>query len=235
MTMRILLLALAALLSFGELALAQMPGQTNQPPDMTRRPRPKQVDQAPPAAEVAPADVRVIQVEQYLNSLRSLQGRFVQNNPNGSVVKGTLYLRKPGRMRFEYDAPSALKIIADGTEVIMWDVKTKDYGQWPIGWTAASFLVKEPLQLTGDLRVERIENVDGLLALTLTQARKPQEGKVIVRLSENPWQLRGWSILDARGNRVDVALTDLRAGVQLADSLFKFDGPDPSQMRREQQ
>lgn len=237
MTMRILLLALAAFLTFGELALAQMPGQGPlAPPDMTRRPRPKQTDQqTTPPAQSAPADVRVIQVEQYLNSVRSMQGRFVQNNPNGSVVQGSFYIRKPGRMRFEYDAPSALKIVADGTEVIMWDVKTKDFGQWPIGWTAASFLVKEPLQLSGDLAVEKVENVDGLLAITLTQVRKPQEGRVMIRLSENPMQLRGWSIIDGRGNRVDVALSDLRTGVQLADSLFKFDGPDPSQMRREPQ
>ena len=55
------------------------------------------------------------EVEKYFNSIRTLQARFVQNNPNGWVVQGTLYLRRPGRMRFEYDAPSQLKIVADGS------------------------------------------------------------------------------------------------------------------------
>jgi len=115
----------------------------------------------------------------------------------------------------------------------MWDPTTRDFGQWPIGWTAASFLVKEPLQLSGDITVESQQREsDGSLALTLVQTRKPQEGKVIIRVSENPMQLRGWTIVDNRGNRVNVSLTDFRIGTQLADSLFKYDGPDAGQILR---
>jgi len=184
------------------------------------------------AAGGAQAQAGVPEVEKYFNSIRTLQARFVQTNPNGSVVQGTLSLRRPGRMRFEYDAPSQLKIVADGSQVTMWDPANRDFGQWPIGWTAASFLVKEPLHLSGDLTVESQQRQDGLLALTLVQTRKPQEGKVIIRLSENPMQLRGWTILDNRGNKVNVTLTDLKTGIQLADSLFKYDGPDAGQILR---
>ena len=165
--------------------------------------------------------IGVPQIEQYFNGIRSLKARFVQSNPNGSVVQGTLYVRRPGRMRFEYDAPSQLKIVADGWQVTMWDNATRDFGQWPIGWTAASFLVKDPLVLSGELQVEKLERVNGMLEATMSQARKPQEGKVIVRLGENPLLLRGWTIVDNRGNRVTVSLSDMQTGLQLADSLFK--------------
>ena len=87
----------------------------------------------------------VPEIEKYFNSIRTLKARFVQSNPNGSIIQGTLYVRRPGRMRFEYDPPSQLKIVADGYQVTMWDPTTKDFGQWPIGWTAASFLVKDPM------------------------------------------------------------------------------------------
>ena len=172
-------------------------------------------------AQAQQGSIGVPQIEQYFNSLRSLKARFVQSNPNGSVVQGTLYVRRPGRMRFEYDAPSQLKIVADGYQVTMWDNATRDFGQWPIGWTAASFLVKDPLVLSGDLQVEKLERVNGLLEATMIQARKPKEGKVIVRLAENPLLLRGWTIIDNRGNRVTVSLSDMQTGLQLADSLFK--------------
>jgi len=186
---------------------------------------------APMSAQAQQAGVP--EVESYINSIHTLQARFVQSNPNGSVVQGTLYVSRPGRMRFQYDPPSQLKIVADGSQVTMWDPANKDFGQWPIGWTAASFLVKEPLRLSGDLTVEKTQRTqDGLLALTLVQTRKPQEGKVIVRVSENPMQLRGWTILDNRGNKVDVSLTNLQTGMQLADSLFKYDGPDAGQILR---
>ena len=177
--------------------------------------------------------VGVPQIEQYFNGIRTLKARFVQSNPNGAILQGTLYVRRPGRMRFEYDAPSQLKIVADGSQVTMWDPATRDFGQWPIGWTAASFLVRDPLTLSGDLQVEKIERVNGLLEATLSQSRKPQEGKVIVRLTENPLTLQGWTIVDNRGNRVTVSLTDMQTGMQLADSLFKNDSPDPASIRRQ--
>jgi outer membrane lipoprotein-sorting protein len=136
-------------------------------------------------------------------------------------------------MRFEYDPPSQLKIVADGSQVTMWDIANRDFGQWPIGWTAASFLVREPMVLQGgDLSVEKVERADGMLQLTMSQTRKPSEGKVIVRLGENPMVLRGWSIIDSRGQRVDVSLSGLQTGLPLAASLFKFDGPDAGAIRR---
>ncbi|UYN94350.1 MAG: outer-membrane lipoprotein carrier protein LolA [Enhydrobacter sp.] len=184
------------------------------------------------AALPAHAQPGVPEIESYFNSIRTLQARFVQSNPDGSIVQGNLYVRRPGRMRFEYDSPSQLKIVADGLQVTLWDPATRDFGQWPIGWTAASFLVRDPMNLSGDLTVEQLQRVDGELRLTLTQTRRPQEGKVIVRLAANPLALRGWSIVDSRGNKVDVSLTDLKTGLQLADSLFKYDGPDPGAIRR---
>lgn len=170
------------------------------------------------------------EIEQYVNSIRTMQARFVQRNPNGSMVQGTLYVRRPGRMRFQYDAPSQLKVVADGTQVTLWDPTTRDFGQWPIGWTAASFLVKEPFKLSGDITVQGLQRTADGLQLTMVQTKKPQEGQIIVRLADNPWALRGWTIIDNRGNRVDVSLSNVQTGMQLADSLFKYDGPDAGQI-----
>ena len=174
------------------------------------------------AALPAQAQTSVADVERYLNSIRTFKARFVQSNPNGSIAQGTLYVWRPGRMRFEYDPPSQLKIVADGYQVTMWDPATKDFGQWPIGWTAASWLAKDPIALSGDLRVEKFERASsGLLEMTMSQARKPQDGKVIVRFSENPMALQGWTIVDQRGQRVNIALTSVQPNLQLTESLFK--------------
>ena len=202
------LAAFALLFASGACAPGQAQGQSQRP-------------------SAAPAETA--QIEQYINSIRTLQARFVQSNPNGAIVQGTLSVSRPGKMRFAYDPPSQLKVVADGWQVTMWDPVTKDFGQWPIGWTAATFLVKEPLKLSGDLTVERVDRANGLLELTMVQTRKPQEGRVIVRVAENPMQLRGWSIVDNRGNKVDVTLTDVKTGLPLDGSLFKYDGPDAGQ------
>ena len=120
------------------------------------------------AQSQAQAQAGVPDVERYVNSIRTLQARFVQSNPNGSVVQGTLYISRPGRMRFGYHAPEQLKVVADDTQVTMWDPTNRDFGQWPIGWTAASFLTREPFLLSGDITVQSTQRTpDGLFALTL--------------------------------------------------------------------
>ena len=70
-------------------------------------------------AGTAQAQTGAPEIEQYINSIRTFQARFVQSNPNGSIVQGTLYVRRPGRMRFQYDPPSQLKIVADGSQVTL--------------------------------------------------------------------------------------------------------------------
>src|SRR5260370_38634600 len=122
----------------------------------------------------AQGQVGVQEIEKYFNAIRTMKARFVQTNPNGSIIQGTFYVRRPGRLRFEYDPPSQLKIVADGFQVTMWDPTTKDFGQWPIGWTAASFLVKDPFSLSGDLRVWKLERANGLSEATLSETKRPK-------------------------------------------------------------
>ena len=127
--------------------------------------------------------VGVPQVEQYFNSIRTLKARFVQSNPNGSVVQGTLYVRRPGRMRFEYDAPSQLKIVADGSQVTMWDNANARFR--PVADRLDGRLVPGQGAAVAVGRPAGREARAGQTAcwtLTMSQARKPQEGKVIVRL-----------------------------------------------------
>src|SRR5713226_1453964 len=124
------------------------------------------------AALPAQAQVGVPEIEKYFNSIKTLKSRFVQTNPNGSIIQGTFYVRRPGRLRFEYDPPSQLKIVADGFQVTMWDPTTKDFGQWPIAWTAASILVKYPFSLSGTRWFEKLERVDCLIEASLSQTKK---------------------------------------------------------------
>src|SRR5262249_4229567 len=104
-----------------------------------------------PAALPAHAQTGVPEIERYLNSIRPLKRRSVQSNPTAGIARGTQYVWRPGPMRFEHDPPSQLKIAADGYQVTMSAPTTKDFGQWPIGWTAASWLAKDPIVLSGDL------------------------------------------------------------------------------------
>ncbi|HJQ55320.1 MAG TPA: outer-membrane lipoprotein carrier protein LolA [Vineibacter sp.] len=197
-------------------------------PGRTPRRKPEETAPAPVLPPSQQAEVQ--RVEQYLNSVRSLQARFSQTGSDGRTAPGTLSLQRPGRMRFEYDPPATILIVADGSQVTLADFKDKSMSQWPLGWTSASFLAAEQVKLSGDLTVTNVARSAGELRVTVIQTKRPQEGRVELLFATDPVLLKGWTVWDAKSVPVTVALTNLRTGVDLARDLFRF---DESQLKRD--
>lgn len=213
-----------------ESARAQSPG-TPAPPPANRKPR-RDVTPAPSGAPAAPAPTAgnlapaqqalVARVEQYLNSITTMKARFLQTTAAGNVSSGTYYVRRPGRLRFEYDPPVPILIVADGTQVTMVDFKQQDFSQWPIGWTAASFLVADNLRLSGDITVTDARVVNGDIHISMYQTKRPNEGRATMIIQDSPMLLKGWSITDAKGGQVSVSLTKVESGIDLSKISFRF-------------
>lgn len=192
--------------------------------DVTPAPTPTQPGTAAPAAGpmTQQQQALVARVEQYLNSITTMKARFLQTSANGNVSSGTYYVRRPGRLRFEYDPPVPILIVADGTQVTMVDFKQQDFSQWPIGWTAASFLVTDNLRLSGDITVTDARVVNGDIHITMYQTKRPNEGRATMIVQDSPMLLKGWAITDAKGNQVSVSLTKVESGVDLSKISFRF-------------
>jgi outer membrane lipoprotein-sorting protein len=201
-----------------ESARAQAPS-----PDNRRRRDVAPAPAQPGAASLSPQQqAMVTRVEQYLNSITTMKARFLQTSVNGNVSSGTYYVRRPGRLRFEYDPPVPILIVADGTQVTMVDFKQQDFSQWPIGWTAASFLVASNLRLSGDITVTDARMVNGDIHISMYQTKRPNEGHATMIVQDNPMQLKGWSITDAKGGQVSVSLTKVESGIDLSRISFRF-------------
>ena len=211
-----------------ESASAQTPAPSPAPSPRRRDATPPPQPAQPGAPAPAPASLSqqqqalVARVEQYLNSITTMKARFLQTNAAGAVSSGTYYVRRPGRLRFEYDPPVPILIVADGTQVTMVDFKQQDFSQWPIGWTAASFLVAENLRLSGDITVTDARLVDGDIHITMYQTKRPNEGRATMIVQDSPMLLKGWSITDAKGNQVSVSLTKVESGIDLSKISFRF-------------
>jgi len=202
--------------------VAQAQTPPAQTPPTQRKPR-RRVEETTPAP-VVPVDeqAEIQRVEQYLNGIQTMQARFIQTASDGRIAPGTLSLQRPGRMRFEYDPPVTILIVADGSQVTMADFKDRSMSQWPIGWTSASFLAAEHVKLSGDLTVTGITRNAGELRVTLIQTKRPQEGKAEMVFADQPMLLKGWTVWDAKNVPVTVSLSNLRTGVTLSRDLFRF-------------
>lgn len=169
----------------------------------------------------------ITRVENYLGSIRTLAAKFVQIGPNGELASGRFYLRRPGRMRFEYDPPTQLLVVADGIWLILHDRELEQVDRYPLFKTPISVLVAETINLRQDIHVTRIEKQPGILRLRLVDKDNPDEGWLSLSFSEPPMTLRNWHIKDAQGGITNIALDDLQINLPLDPELFTFTDPEP--------
>jgi outer membrane lipoprotein-sorting protein len=181
---------------------------------------------APAAAAVQPAQLTaqdrqdLQRVEQYLGSLTTVQADFVQTTNNTDLYRGHFYLKRPGKMRLEYEPPISYMYIADGTWLTYYDADLRQRKDVPLGSTIADFITRANVKLSGDVTVTKVSRGNNLLSVQLVQTDKPDDGSLTLNLSANPMILQSWVSVDQQGTVTQVDLTGIRPGVQLDNQLF---------------
>lgn len=174
-------------------------------------------------ASTAPVD----RVEVYLNSIKTLSARFLQVDSAGNIAHGHLYMRRPGRLRFEYDAPSPLLLVADGVWLILHDKELDQVNRFPLYETPLGVLVDDPVDLREKVEVVDVEESPGILRLKVIDRELPDEGWMGITFTDPPLLLRQWKIKDAQGGVTALSLTDIRVNRKLDPELFTFTDPIP--------
>jgi outer membrane lipoprotein-sorting protein len=173
-------------------------------------------------------------VENYLTSLKTLKARFVQTASDGTQETGVFYLKRPGRLRFEYDAPREDFIVADGVFIYFYDAELEQQTNAPIGATLADFFLRKTISLSDGVKVTHLDKVDTLTKISVVEADDPDAGALTLGLTggENgtPYALKKWRIEDGFGNITEIELFDAQEGLDLAKNLFVYFDPKPTQM-----
>lgn len=167
----------------------------------------------------------VKRVEAYLNKLGTLKARFLQLSSNGAQAEGDVYLKRPGRMRIQYDPPMPVEIIATGTFLAYHDKDLEQVSWLGLNSTPAGIILQENLSLSGDILVTGFEREANTLRVTLSKTEDPSMGALTLILSDKPMHLKKWTVIDAQGLTTTVALINARFGLPLANSLFSFTNP----------
>lgn len=175
----------------------------------------------PSRAQVTADDqADLARVQQYLNSITTVQARFTQVSSTAGSATGTFSLSRPGRMRIEYDPPVPYLYVADGLWLTFWDDELKQRSDVPLGSTLADFITRRNIRLSGDVTVTDLQRGDGLILVTLVQSDDPASGQMTLVFNDNPLSLRSWRVLDAQGATTEVLLQDAQYGVSLPNRLF---------------
>jgi outer membrane lipoprotein-sorting protein len=182
----------------------------------------------PPAATTTafnPAQrAQVDKVSSYLSSVQQLVGNFVQVGPDGSRVKGEFYMQKPGKIRFEYDPPSPIEIIADGQSVVVRDRKLATQDVYPLSQTPLRFLLSDRIDLLRETNVIAVRSDDHYVTVVIEEKQALiGTSRLMMMLGAKDYQLKQWTVTDPQGYDTTVAVSNLDSSKRPDPGLFRID------------
>ena len=159
-----------------------------------------------------PANVRadLARIDASMNATFSFQGDFRQVAPNGAVSTGKIWLQRPGKVRFEYDAPSPLLIVSDGVTLVQNDRDLETFDRVPLSATPLNYFLKENINLAEDTQVTALQKIPGQWIVTARDGSGQQDGAITLVFDSKTLALQTWIIADDFGGATRVSLTNLQ-------------------------
>lgn len=189
-----------------------------------------QAARAPETAQAALSpDLAAVQT--YLRTATTMTADFSQTDRNGNVLTGTLQIKRPGKVRFQYQKGVPMLVVGDGKALIFIDYKVNQVSRWPVGNSPLGLLLDPNKDIARYARI--LPGTDPDLVLVSGQDSKHREyGSITVafrRVAGAPGGLvlEGWTVLDAQNNRTTVRLSNQRINVPIEDAAFRWTDPRP--------
>jgi outer membrane lipoprotein-sorting protein len=167
---------------------------------------------------------QVDKVSQYLSSVQQLSGNFVQVGPDGARVRGEFYIQKPGKVRFEYDPPTPIEIVADGQSVVVRNSKLATQDLYPLSQTPLRFLLSDRIDLIRDTNVTSVRADDVFVTITIEEKQALiGTSRLMMMVGAKDYQLKQWTVTDPQGYDTTVAVSNLDTSKRPDPNLFRID------------
>ena len=181
-----------------------------------------------PAPAVAQANDGLALLQQHLRVVNTMTANFSQTDQRGRTLSGTVALKRPGKIRFDYGRGADMLIVGDGSALIFYDGAVNQTSRWPINDSPLSVLLNPNQDLNRFARVTR--NDAQVLLVQAHDPRRREFGTITISFAKSGSApggliLQGWTVLDAQNRRTTVRLSDQRFNVPVADSQFRFVRP----------
>lgn len=185
-------------------------------------------------AALSPADQALVdRAAAYLQGLTEAKARFVQTDARGRSIGGDVFLKRPGKARFDYDDPSGLLVVSDGGVVSVQDTRLKTFDRYPLSATPLSVFLAKNIRLDKSVTVTRVARQADGFSITARDGNKRTAGQITLNFREAPQlALTGWTIVDAQNRQTRVQLQNLQKVAGLDGSLFVLKDPRPKNVGR---
>jgi outer membrane lipoprotein-sorting protein len=167
----------------------------------------------------------VKQVSAYFNDLLNLKGNFVQTSADNKRLRGKFYVKKPGRLRFEYSPPSKQLIISDGQQLAIQDLDINTDDRLTLDQTPFRILLRKDVDLLRDAQISEVQESEDLIIVSLQDKSADAPGRIRLFLSKSPLELKEWVTTDSQGLDTRVEVSSLNKTEDLNAELFRVISP----------
>jgi outer membrane lipoprotein-sorting protein len=159
-------------------------------------------------------------IADHFSSVKTMGGEFVQFGPTGQQTGGKFFLERPGKIRFNYEEPSPMRVIADGQNVAIGNLKLKTWDVYPLSKTPLALLLDNHIDLSGKM-VRAVKEDPDLITITLGDKSIFADSTITMMFDPKTYDLRQWTITDNQGKDTSVMIFNIQTGLTLDDRVFR--------------
>ncbi|MDE1996044.1 MAG: outer-membrane lipoprotein carrier protein LolA [Rhizobiaceae bacterium] len=161
-------------------------------------------------------------IADHFASIKTMKGGFLQIGPRGDQMSGSFFIQRPGKLRFNYDPPSRMRVISDGNNVQVINDQTRTNNMYQLSKTPLSLLLANKIDLSADM-VRSVENQSDLTRITLGNHTVFGDATIAMLFDSKTYDLRQWTVIDPQGKTTDVIINNVKTNLSFDDSVFKID------------
>ena len=171
-------------------------------------------------AEAAGAEVAQ-RIADHFSSVKTMQGEFVQFGPRGEQTGGKFFLERPGKIRFNYEKPSPMRVISDGKSVVIGNSKLNTWDIYPLSKTPLALLLDDRIDLKSKM-VRDVKEEPDLITIKLGDRTVFADSTITMMFDPKSYDLRQWTITDNQGKDTSVMIFNTQTGVSFDKSVFRI-------------
>jgi len=167
----------------------------------------------------------VREISTYFNSIGSMKGEFTQIGPRGRVSNGVFYIVKPGRMRFEYADPNPFLVVSDGSWVFVKNRTKERVDHYPLTATPLRLILDKKVNFFKETKIQSVDQTSELTTITLKDTSSFASGSLVLVFDKAAQNLQQWVVVDERGRRTTVSISNIEKDIKADPKLFKVKLP----------
>ena len=160
-------------------------------------------------------------ISKHFSSVPTMTGRFVQFGPRGRQTQGKFWLKRPGKIRFDYSKPAALTVKANGRTVSVYNRKLKTRDYLPLSKTPLKLLLARKIN-PNNRAIKSVKSSKGIATVVLADRRMFGASRITLMFDANTYDLRQWTIRDKQGRDTSVIISNVKKNVRIPNKLFRI-------------